>query len=1359
MKKLILLVLGFCITLSPVLGATVSWSTGTEWDNAVSQSNIIHESVANTDHNNEGNLKKSYSAENPYMTSYLNNYWAFDENSGGTAVDISGASGELNGIDIGYDSGNLNFHANQWDGSSNQGEIDITCSGGDSNCEFTRSGTTYSGSEVQDINWGVATDGQDKGTQYIMYSAESVHTRFSNAHNSNADHFIGVNYDNGWEYDGNNNNGDTSFSPQSSDILIAEYNGEASADSGNEGDINYVSEITGDNGVATGGVTQGEQGLLGTSSYDFDGSSDVSVNVSHNPVLNDLGLSQYTTSAWVNLDSYLSGGSILVSKTSNELFMHTEIRDGGAIRIGHEECDSADYYSAGGDVGTGNWVMITTVKTDSAYVLYKNGQKVFSYSYGGNPCDTNADLTIGGGHFTGNRRPIDGNIDDVRIYDSALSQQEVAELYNIYADESSLTTLSKTFSEPRDMGSLQLTNLDYSLNGEQIEVVVETNQGERSNPIALDGSNSYDVTGLSTEADTFNLEININSNDVTSTPVVRSVGLSGDEANDPPNVNGPVNPTDNEDPAALDPNLEVDVDDPDGDSLDVTFYEGSPGSNALGTVSASSTNNAVLDSSNHNLGSSPGSSYSWSVRVDDNNGGVVDSSTWSFTTIGRPDAPSNPGPQDGVSSVSTSQDLNVDVEHPDGIDMHVDFYLDRDGDGNFETSLTDNNVPDGGTASVSPSLSSGTEYSWYARARTAGYDTSERNAGTWSFTTNAAPTVEDVSKTDSPSNHAFETVTAIVSDQDGAGDISSATLTVDDGVSSNTYSSNTIDTSYEGSNQAKVTFGPVSYNDDSQWGVPDYMDLEAKVTDSEGNTGSNSVKRYFPNHAPTTDSNFSYSESPQNHAFTLNVDAQDVDDGAGEIDTCTVEHRLEAGNETSESGTLNQGETATCSFTIDDSYAGYDKGDSIEHRVTFQDLHGASATTDWASHTIPNSPPSATDLRPDGDNVTYEPVLNATYNDPDGDNGSLTFYNTSSGEKFGTVNGLAPGEHGTVDPAGELSPGTTYNFTVEASDGLNATNATENFTTIYRPDEPYDPFPEDGSVVDTTTRSDDEIAASVKVVQDDGHTMNVEFVNASDDSQLGIDFDVDSGSRAKLTNLANSLRDESNTTYRWYARATDQVTGETVQSETFEFKTVEVGEVMFDVRQGEDGDNMDITGQSNNGWTSIEFEVTSSQVDPIPLLTVNETDTGDVIKSWSDVDNNSVLSVNLDQDDSPDWNLDIDSEYEYFIEASEGPNVIGQSLNHTIYTYNVSLDWNRAERYYDVYQYDIYRAQDTGDDLTFDYGDSGNYDLVGSLPETSFNDSGPGLETGTFCWKVAASNPSGSSDAIPVGDGECRTLN
>lgn len=813
-------------------------------------------------------------------------------------------------------------------------------------------------------------------------------------------------------------------------------------------------------------------------------------------------------------------------------------------------------------------------------------------------------------------------------------------------------------------------------------------------------------------------------------------------------------------PASIDPTLSATVSHSDqNEDVTVDFVNTDNGNTVCSISGKGNGQTATCDTSGDSLGSSSGTTYNWEVQISGDEG--LDSETWtspqqSFTTISDPNVNRvEPGSNSGVS---TSQDLVVDVSHPDGKNMNVEFKIREGSSGDFSTVNKETLTDVSGQVSINPSLEDGTDYDWRADVDTVGYDT-DTLSNTWSFTTNYVPSVSQISKVDASDDHAFDSVSAIVSDQDGDDDISAANLTVDQGgVSFVEYDYVSIDRSYEGSNEANVTFGRVNIGDGS-WDIDNNINLKVEGIDSGGNVGSSSISTQFPNHAPTTDSNFSYSDDPQNHAFTLNVDAQDVDDSTGEIDTCTVEHRPEGGSSTTDSGTLNPAETATCSFTIDDSYAGYDKGDSIEHRVTFEDLHGASVTTDWASHTIPNSPPSATDLQPSGGEVQYGPTLNATYKDPDGDNGSLTFYNNDTGTEIGSVSNLAPGEQTSVEWSSATDTGTTYNFTVEAYDGLNSTNVSENFTTIYKPKAPRDPNPGDGDTVNTNDRSSDDVAASVEVIHPDGRPMDVQFVNASNDIPLETDFNVGSGDRAKITDLGNTLRDETNTTYEWYAIVYDNETNEYVESDVFSFSTVEVGDVVFNVEQGEDGDNMDVTGDSNNGYREIEFEISSTQMDPIPQVSVNRTSNSAGIKSWTDVDNNSVLTVDLVQDGNSDWSgLSTDSEYEYFIEAYEGVNELGTSKNRTIYTFNTSQEWNRAERYYDVYQYDLYRAQDNGGDLYFDHGNA-DYDLVGSIPETGFNDSGPGLEPGTFCWKVAASNPSGSSDAVPVNDGKCKTLN
>lgn len=128
---------------------------------------------------------------------------------------------EDRGIEWGYESDNLTFYANQWGGSSNEGEIDL-----DGDHFVARDGVTR---DITPINNGIAlaesgNSGYSTGqTGYIMYSEESVHSRFSDnpPNSNNCDHLIGVVHDgNGWLYDDNGNL--HSFTPRETDILVAE---------------------------------------------------------------------------------------------------------------------------------------------------------------------------------------------------------------------------------------------------------------------------------------------------------------------------------------------------------------------------------------------------------------------------------------------------------------------------------------------------------------------------------------------------------------------------------------------------------------------------------------------------------------------------------------------------------------------------------------------------------------------------------------------------------------------------------------------------------------------------------------------------------------------------------------------------------------------------------------------------------------------------------------------------------------------------------------------------------------------------------------------------------------------------------
>jgi hypothetical protein len=98
------------------------------------------------------------------------------------------------------------------------------------------------------------------------------------------------------------------------------------------------------------------------------------------------------------------------------------------------------------------------------------------------------------------------------------------------------------------------------------------------------------------------------------------------------------------------------------------------------------------------------------------------------------------------------------------------------------------------------------------------------------------------------------------------------------------------------------------------------------------------------------------------------------------------------------------------------------------------------------------------------------------------------------------------------------------------------------------PDEPFNPIPSDG---ETNINLDPTL--SVKVTDPNSDPLTVSFFDASDNSLIGIDNNVESGDRAYI--IWNGL--ESSTTYNWYAVADD---GEdTTQSMIWSFSTIGEG--------------------------------------------------------------------------------------------------------------------------------------------------------------------------------------------------------
>jgi hypothetical protein len=183
------------------------------------------------------------------------------------------------------------------------------------------------------------------------------------------------------------------------------------------------------------GATFTANSRVGAQAAAFDGSASY-VEVPDDPALDVTG--PYTETAWVNLDD-TSGRHDVVSKfdvdadfEDSHWALTVQVRD-GQLRAGFEDAADVDYIGVGGSVPASTWTHLAVVYDGSSVAGYVDGSEVFSVAQAtgdgsgsvadATPPTNDEPLRIGRGEDY-----FDGRIDDLRIYDRALTASEVASL-------------------------------------------------------------------------------------------------------------------------------------------------------------------------------------------------------------------------------------------------------------------------------------------------------------------------------------------------------------------------------------------------------------------------------------------------------------------------------------------------------------------------------------------------------------------------------------------------------------------------------------------------------------------------------------------------------------------------------------------------------------------------------------------------------------------------------------------------------------------------------------------------------------------------------------------------------------------
>ena len=185
--------------------------------------------------------------------------------------------------------------------------------------------------------------------------------------------------------------------------------------------------------------------------------------------------------------------------------------------------------------------------------------------------------------------------------------------------------------------------------------------------------------------------------------------------NNPPNKPTKPSPENNSENIDIKLTLSVNVTDPDGDTMNVSFFDASDDSLIDTSMNVENGSTATITWSDLSYNTT----YQWYAGANDSSL-ETKSDTWKFTTKENnpPDKPTDPIPKNNSENVDINPYLSVNVTDPDGDTMNVSFYNASD------DSLigTHPNVNSGGTATVQwTGLSHNTRYTWYAVANDSEY--------------------------------------------------------------------------------------------------------------------------------------------------------------------------------------------------------------------------------------------------------------------------------------------------------------------------------------------------------------------------------------------------------------------------------------------------------------------------------------------------------------------------------------------------------------------------------------------------------------------------------------------------------------
>ncbi|MFW6172561.1 MAG: LamG domain-containing protein, partial [Elusimicrobiota bacterium] len=184
-----------------------------------------------------------------------------------------------------------------------------------------------------------------------------------------------------------------------------------------------VIDSHGDNDGTNNGATRGVSGKIGNA-YDFDGSDD-----EIDTTFDAGGQDEITVSAWIYPKSLTSDGwNYVISQEGDvgDRAFILRIEDDNYIEWGINN----NYITSNTQLETDKWYHLLVTYDGSYTKIYIDGSEDKSDSLSDGSLETSPQKTVIGNGDYYTKRHFDGKIDEVGIWDRALSSSEISDLYN-----------------------------------------------------------------------------------------------------------------------------------------------------------------------------------------------------------------------------------------------------------------------------------------------------------------------------------------------------------------------------------------------------------------------------------------------------------------------------------------------------------------------------------------------------------------------------------------------------------------------------------------------------------------------------------------------------------------------------------------------------------------------------------------------------------------------------------------------------------------------------------------------------------------------------------------------------------------